>query len=530
MLPVQVAIVLNLFVMALWWYLDTQRNIELQNLIYDKAVEQSSYIKADFRARLPALNRIAQRWEVHGGTSKRAFLADAKAYVRDLPGFQAIEWVDRNFYVRWIAPLQGNEMAQGLNLAFEEKRRIALEAARDSSKPTMTSAIELIQGGKGFLVYIPLTSNNSFDGFVLSVFKIEQWLNYVFSLRALAETKENFRIAVQLDDERVYMQQGWHEGEHTDWQATSNITILDQVISVSVLPTEHFFATKMTYVPESVAAIGVLLSVLLALMVFLVQKTNTSIARVRNINIALEENIQERKRAESDAKSASQAKSQFLSSMSHELRTPLNAILGFSQLLEMYSKDELTKKHLHEIVNAGNHLLELISEILDLSQIESGKLKLSIENHSLNTLVNSCLSIINPVADKHSIQIVDNVSEIADISINVDEKRFKQALINILSNAIKYNSENGRVVVDRCPAEEGMHCLSITDTGRGMTAEQQHHLFRAFERHGADRTKIEGTGLGLAISKDLIDLMGGTIDVESEVGKGSQFRIHLPAS
>ncbi|MBE9525343.1 MAG: PAS domain-containing sensor histidine kinase [Proteobacteria bacterium] len=234
--------------------------------------------------------------------------------------------------------------------------------------------------------------------------------------------------------------------------------------------------------------------------------------------------------AKNEAENANLAKSQFLSSMSHELRTPLNAILGFSQLLEMDEKDEKKRKNIQEVIKGGNHLLNLINQMLDLVKIESGNVELSIGNHSLHKMLNDSLSMIKPFADKHAIQIDDKVSSLPDINISVDEMRFKQVLLNFLSNAIKYNSEKGKVTIDCSSNDKNMFYLSITDTGKGFTADQLSHLFEPFERFEAENSNIEGTGLGLVIAKDLIDLMGGNITVESVLGKGSCFIIQIPLS
>jgi len=231
-----------------------------------------------------------------------------------------------------------------------------------------------------------------------------------------------------------------------------------------------------------------------------------------------------------EADKANIAKSQFLSSMSHELRTPLNSIMGFSQLLEMNNTNEHSKDMLSELSNASDHLLSLINEILDLSKIEAGKVKLELESHSLSMLIAECVSIVRYTAQKRSIEIEDNVSVCTGYFVNVDGMRFKQVLLNLLTNAIKYNNEGGDILIDCKPVDTNMIHISVIDTGNGLTEKQQDQLFKPFERVGAEESDIEGTGLGLVICKQLIEMMGGSIGVESEITKGSKFWIKIPLS
>jgi len=230
------------------------------------------------------------------------------------------------------------------------------------------------------------------------------------------------------------------------------------------------------------------------------------------------------------AEKSSMAKSEFLSSMSHELRTPMNAILGFSQLLALDETDDKTKQHLNEIIDAGNYLLELINQVLDLSKIDSGMINLSIDSSRLIDLLNDCLMTIMPIADKQEIKIDNKTDPLLTYMINVDKARFRQIILNLLSNAIKYNHKNGKVIIECLPVDENILCISITDTGRGLTSEQQSHIFKPFDRAGAENSHISGVGLGLVISKDLIEKMNGSIGFESEIGKGSRFWIQIPFS
>lgn len=292
-----------------------------------------------------------------------------------------------------------------------------------------------------------------------------------------------------------------------------------------MLPLIPLFILEGTYVSTILAVIILVLFIFMILSAYYFHASSNE-----NISLRLTavENEQKLLIAKKMIEKASQIKSEFISSMSHELRTPMNAILGFSQIIQMQSKDDKTKENIKEILNAGDHLLELINQVLDLSKIESGTEYLSIESHNLNDLLNECLSTIKPIADKRSIVIDNNVDLPPDTKINVDKSRFKQILLNLLSNAIKYNSEKGTVTMDCSLTDKKMLCLSISDTGRGLTSEQKTHIFKPFDRAGAENSNITGTGLGLVITKDLIEQMNGTIGFESEVEKGSRFWIEIP--
>ena len=234
--------------------------------------------------------------------------------------------------------------------------------------------------------------------------------------------------------------------------------------------------------------------------------------------------------AKDEAEQANLAKSKFIASMSHELRTPLNAILGFAQLLKIDALNDERKESLQEIISAGDHLLMLVNQVLDLSEIESGNVPLKIDKYDLNTLINDSLLILKAITDKHSITINNKIDSSLDLTINVDKGRFKQVLLNLLSNAIKYNSKDGKITIECLSNDDNMLSLSIIDTGMGLSAEQQNHLFKPFDRAGAENSSIEGIGLGLVISKDLIEQMNGMIGFESESGKGSRFWIKVPLS
>ena len=235
--------------------------------------------------------------------------------------------------------------------------------------------------------------------------------------------------------------------------------------------------------------------------------------------------------AKSVAESANLAKSDFLSNMSHELRSPLNAILGFAQLMESASPapTESQKESIAQILQAGWHLLKLINEILDLAMIESGKLSLSPETVSLAEVMSECQAMMEPQAQHRGIKVTFPRFG-APLFVRADRTRLKQIVINLLSNAIKYNKEQGTVVIECTLSAPGRTRISVKDTGPGMPPEKLAQLFQPFNRLGQEAGAVAGTGIGLVVTKRLVELMEGTIGVESTVGEGSVFWCELIAS
>jgi|CXWL01.1.fsa_nt_gi PAS domain S-box-containing protein len=230
---------------------------------------------------------------------------------------------------------------------------------------------------------------------------------------------------------------------------------------------------------------------------------------------------------------AHQARSGFLSRMSHELRTPLNAVLGFSQLLRQDTQAPLSasqRGHAERIQQAGEHLLALVNDVLDLSRIESGQIQVLLEPLNAAALADEALGMLAGLAHAHQVTLrLAEDGHAAPPWVQADRLRLKQVLLNLLSNAIKYNRAGGDVVLGW--QQEGAHCrLRIADTGRGMSPEQLAHLFEPFNRLGAERSPVDGTGIGLVVARGLAELMQGRLSVDSTVGHGTVVTLTLPGS
>ena len=231
--------------------------------------------------------------------------------------------------------------------------------------------------------------------------------------------------------------------------------------------------------------------------------------------------------AQQEAEAANRAKSEFLSRMSHELRTPLNAILGFTQLLEIDTPSASQAESISHISRAGQHLFALINEVLDIARLESGRLALAPEVVELPPFIREAVALIQPVAQRHGIDLTMDPSCEASRAIFADPQRLKQVLLNLLSNAVKYNRPSGRVIVSSASRGDRGR-ISVMDTGFGIAPDKLASLFVPFERLGAESTEIEGTGIGLALSRGIVDALDGELSVDSVPGEGSTFWIELP--
>lgn len=302
LLPVLVGILLCSLVGALWMILNQREQNNLHNKIKAESEYMSTHLEADLRTRISFMQRMVRRWETNGGTVKGEFVSDARSYILDAPGFQALEWVDKDLLMRWIVPIEGNEKARNLNLAFEEKRRIAMEKSMETKMPTATSAIELVQGGKGFLMYFPLTVGGEFDGFILAVFRIQEWLDYVFSV-SVHNLSDNYRCSVSLDSEQVFEQDGWGDNTNSEFESVVNTKILEHRLSIHIRPTHACAKQNKTMLPALMALFGLLLSVLVAFIVYLLQKAYVEAFETHAARTALEAESQVRRKVEDDLKS-----------------------------------------------------------------------------------------------------------------------------------------------------------------------------------------------------------------------------------
>ena len=332
----------------------------------------------------------------------------------------------------------------------------------------------------------------------------------------------------------------WRDRNLEHWSILFLITVLaGQIVLLTTADEINHIQVQLAHELKILAYLMLLTGMLISMFRTFRDAADTSL-KITEANIALKLEAEERRRAQAQieearnrAEKSDKAKSEFLSSMSHELRTPLNSILGFGQLLETdpdISADGHRAESVGQIMQAGRHLLDLINEVLDLSRIETGNMELLIESVPVRDSIEVCLSLSAPLAEKRGISVETLLSGTEGKHVMADMTRFRQILLNLISNAIKYNRDAGTLKVSASHADNSMVRVTVTDTGPGLSEGQISQIFEPFNRLSAANSKIEGTGIGLTITQRLVEMMGGKIGVESQIGSGATFWFELPSA
>ena len=519
------------------------RSMEVLHAIGSLYAVRGEVSRAEFRAfvsealgRQPELQALA--WDPRVPGAERADW-EARAHADGFPEFHFTEQAQEGvivpaqeraeyFPVYFLETLQRNQAAFGFDVGAEPRRRAALEQARDSGQPTATPLLRLAQepgSQRGFLVLHPLyrgpakgveERRKQLTGFAVAVFRIGDLVEA--ALRP-AETKG---IAVTITDEAEHdvihgpgaacapVAEGW----------TTNFDMANRHWSLHFQPIRAFRGVHVFWQSWSVLAVGLVISLLLAAYLRSYYRRTAEIAKS---NEAMRAEIEIRKKAEAAAESANRAKSEFLANMSHEIRTPMNAILGYSQILLRDSAlHPFQRDALATISSSCDHLLHLINEILDLSKIDAGRMELEPSEFDLLALVYELTALFqHPCEEKKLGLRVDGLDRMRSLPVCGDEGKLRQVLINLLGNAVKF-TERGRIVLTVAPGEGSACTFSVLDTGPGIVAEAQRAIFEPFQQGPGGRGS-GGTGLGLTIARRQVELMGGSLEVHSEPGRGSRF-------
>ena len=425
-----------------------------------------------------------------------------------------------------IYPMEGNEAAMGLDMLQNPARKKEARLARLSGEYTIAGPYELVQGGTGALLFDPayITEQNGEEKFWGFSILVMNWDNFIqeVELEKLEEAGYDYQI----------WKKDLYTGEKIVIDESENSNLNNSLEVACSVPNDTWYfeiVPENGWITVSQKVFGVIISIALAVMAS-VGYWQYKMRRYKDI---LHE--EELEKAAIEARMANEAKTRFLFYMSHDIRTPMNAIIGFADLLEKHLDDKKRViDYISKIKHSSSFLLSLINYVLEMARIESGKATLKTETGDLKNLVNTLNDVFEPSIEEKKLQYTCNL-KVENPYVHCDKTKLREILLNVISNSIKYTPEGGSVTVDI--TEEGhdaekkvsFYRFTIEDTGIGMSKEYLPHIFEEFSReHTSTESKVIGTGLGLPIVKSLVDLMGGTIEVSSEVTVGTKTIIILP--
>jgi signal transduction histidine kinase len=517
--------------LVLWQLLVTHRIVEIQAA----AREQASFVKtkteSELRARVLPLERLAGRWQGRSPSDEQEMESDAGLVMSGYPAYQAIEWVDPAFHVLWVAPEKENEADIGADLGAVPGLRATFESADHSSNTMVTPRVNLRQGGRGFLVCVPVHSGKKLSGFLVGVFRYQELLSSI-----LEDVAPDYWVAVYDGNEVVYrraMAQPPQEGRYVQ---DANIEFQQLTWRALVWPKAGAVAYARSVLPSVVFGGGILMALMLAFAVYMAETAQLNVKKLGATNRELEREIVGREQAEEALRHAQkmEAIGRLAGGVAHDFNNLLMVIRGRAALSQnSVGLGSPLRRELSEIVKAADRASSLTRKLLAFGR----KQVLQPRVLDLNGLVTQVTELLPPVLGEDIKLSLDLEPELG--RVKADFAQLEQVIMNLVFNARDAMPGGGDLTIQTANCDldaawarnhpgvqAGPHVmLAVRDTGHGMDEKTQSHLFEPFF---TTKDTSKGTGLGLATVYGTVNQSGGCITVSSKVGVGTVFQIYLP--
>lgn len=514
-----VGVTLTVLVLTLWQALVAWEHRQIRKDTENQLHRFQEKFEINMQTQIHTLERMAQQWAYRGGIPRQEWELDIRNYIQHLPFFQAIEWVDSSFHVRWVVPLEGNEAAQDLNLAFESRRREALIKARDQISTTVSHSVKLVQGDRGFLVYVPLYINQKFDGFILGVFRVDDILSL---LTGQDQFNQHFRLKIMERDQIISDSSQPYEPDQEKYKVSSHIKLGDIYWQAELTPTSSYTNKIWSPIPYFVLFGGLISIALLHYFYYLRQRDQ------RKTRL-LQEEITKRKRNEAalaqymkELERSNKELNDFAYVASHDLKAPLRGIMQLANWIEEDSKDQLeeqSKEFLTLMQNRVSRLERLLDDLLAYSRV--GRKQGNFKTVDTTSLAHDIFQLLDP-PEGFTLTCQNCLPTFVTLSVP-----FEQLLRNLISNAIKHHDKTeGTIHISATIDTQGFQFV-VSDDGPGIPPEQHDRVFGIFQTLKS-RDEVEGSGMGLAIVKKLLDNYQCQIHIESNGTRGARMCFTWP--
>lgn len=496
--------------------------IETRKINVDQAGEFiSERFRQEVLQNIQALQNLKGRIEETDGSYFENWEYDAEIMREQSESILFVEWIDSDMIIQKIHPTEGNEEAIGLYIGDLDYRAPEWKQAIIDSCINVTQWVKLVQDSNAFLVDAPVYFDGGFRGTITAGMNFNQLFNEI-----LSERNEYF---VTLSDHKktTFYESKDSIGieDYTNYKYTKTFSIVEKQDSwtFTLQPNSNIIGRSAFERIGVGLALGLTLSFLLTIAVFFILESKSVEKRLKILNEDL--NIQKEK-----AEASSKAKTVFLSTMSHEIRTPLSGIMGLIEILKNEKEEDNIRKYLNMLETSSKNLLSLISDILDINEIESGSFKLVETEFILKDEIQRIVDLNTPVFKEKNLFLELDQSKLEEFKVNCDQGKLNQVFGNLIRNAYKFTEQGGlKITSSGMKVDQKLKAtISFTDTGIGISKKNQKIIFDRFTQIDSGLTrKFEGSGLGLSISQQILQFMGGNISVKSEEGKGTIFEIEL---
>jgi signal transduction histidine kinase/CheY-like chemotaxis protein len=532
LLPAAFFLIAFVAALTLWQLLIGHRRAEIQGVTNEQASFVKSKLESELRARILPLERLAQSDSSDGtGPDSSKLESDANLVMSAYPSYQAVEWVDPAFRVRWVTPLSGNESEQGKDLGTDERRLDALQAAGRTGSTIASRPVNLSKGSQGLFVCVPVYAKHQLAGFLVGVFRYEDLIPSI-----LHDVAQGYWVSLSDGQDEIYNGGAKLAPQDAEWVQTADVRFQQLTWRAQVWPKPVTRSYTLSLLPRGAFIGGILMAGLLAFTVYMAETARLHAREVVASNKELKKEIAVREQAEQALREAQkmEAVGRLAGGIAHDFNNLLMVIRGHAALsLNRVGSDGALRRELNEILKSTDRASALTRRLLAFSR----KQVLQMRVLDLNTLVTQVKELLPPVLGE-DIQLFLDLDPEAG-RVKADAAQMEQVIMNLVFNARDAMPEGGELTIQtahadldeawaqrHAGAQTGPHLmLAVRDTGRGMDEDVLTHIFEPFFTT-KDRTK--GTGLGLATVYGTVRQSGGCITVSSKVGEGTVFQIFLP--